>query len=343
VKRLRKKLKGWNINIEGRYKKLKKDLTVKIKELDVKSEVNSLTDHEKQEKIVYEARLRNIVIEEETKVRQKSREKFIMEGDNNTKYFHLKANGKRRKMRILSLLQDDHLIQGEDNINALATNFYRKLFGTSDDTHISMSNVDMARLGEDDKSFLTSPFSIHEIHNVVKSMKHNSAPGPDGLPAEFYQDFWEVISFDLCHMFEDFHKGVLPIERLNYGIITLLPKTEEAKELKNCRPICLLNVSYKIITKPLNNRLVSCITKVISNSQLGFLKERYILDSVVALHEILHEVKKEKQNGIMFKVDFEKAYDKVNWQFLHQMIDKKGFGEKWCDWVMKTVRGGEST
>ena len=117
----------------------------------------------------------------------------------------------------------------------------------------------------------------------------------DGLPAEFYQDFWEVISFDLCHMFEDFHKGVLPIERLNYGIITLLPKTEEAKELKNYRPICLLNVSYKIITKPLNNRLVSCITKVISNSQLGFLKERYILDSVVALHEILHEVKRKNK------------------------------------------------
>jgi hypothetical protein len=83
---------------------LKKELTVKIKELDVKSKVNSLTDHEKQEKVVYEARLRNIVIEEETKVRQKARENFIMEGDNNTKYFHLKANGKRRKMRILSLL-----------------------------------------------------------------------------------------------------------------------------------------------------------------------------------------------------------------------------------------------
>jgi hypothetical protein len=95
--------------------------------------------------------------------------------------------------------------------------------------------------------------------------------------------------------FEDFQKGVLPIERLNYAIITLLPKTEEAKELKNYRPICLSNVSYKFITKNLNNRLVSCITKVISNSQSGFLKGRYILDSIVTLHEILHEVKRKNK------------------------------------------------
>jgi hypothetical protein len=78
------------------------------------------------------------------------------------------------------------------------------------------------------------------------------------------------------------------------------------------RPICLLNVCYKIITKVLNNRLSNCITKVISDNQFGFIKGRYILDGVVALHEIIHEVKKKKQDGIILKIDFEKAYDKVN-------------------------------
>jgi hypothetical protein len=101
--------------------------------------------------------------------------------------------------------------------------------------------------------------------------------------------------------------------------------------MKSFRPICLLNVCYKIITKVLNNRLSCCIKKVISDSQSGFIRGRFILDSVVALHEILHEVKKDKQNDILLKIDFEKAYDKVNWQFLYQMMIMKGFWTKWCD------------
>lgn len=63
-------------------------------------------------------------------------------------------------------------------------------------------------------------------------------------------------------------------------------------DMKNFRPICLLNVSYTIITKVLNNRLASCITKVISEHQFGYIKGRHVLDCVVALHEIVHEVKK---------------------------------------------------
>jgi hypothetical protein len=83
-------------------------------------------------------------------------------------------------------------------------------------------------------------------------------------------------------------------------------------DMKNFRPICLLNVSYKIITKVLNNRLASCIDKVISNHQFGFIKNRHILDCVVALHKIVHEVRRKKKSGIMLTIDFEKAYDKVN-------------------------------
>jgi hypothetical protein len=88
--------------------------------------------------------------------------------------------------------------------------------------------------------------------------------------------------------------GNLDIERLNYGMVTLLPKVDNAVDMKNFRPICLLNVCYKIITKVLNNRLASCITKVISDSQYGFIKGRYIMDGVVSLNEILHEVKRKK-------------------------------------------------
>jgi hypothetical protein len=100
-------------------------------------------------------------------------------------------------------------------------------------------------------------------------------------------------------MFQDFFMGNFLIERLNYGLVSLIPEVDKPMDMKNFRPICLLNVNYKIITKVLNNRLDSCIDKVISKHQFGFIKNRHILDCVVALHEIVHEVKKEKRKMVL--------------------------------------------
>jgi hypothetical protein len=111
-------------------------------------------------------------------------------------------------------------------------------------------------------------------------------------------------------LFEGFSKGKLDTKRLNYGVATLIPKVDKAIDMKNFRPICLLNVCYKIITKVLNNRLTNCITKVISDNQFGFIKGRYILDGVVALHEIIHEVKNKKQDEIILKIYFERRMPK---------------------------------
>lgn len=91
-----------------------------------------------------------------------------------------------------------------------------------------------------------------------------------------YQKFWEIIKEDLKNMFDDFHNSVLPIERFNYGLITLLPKKENAEEIRSYRPICLLNVSYKILTEVLTHRLSLVSKKVISENQTGFIKSRFI-------------------------------------------------------------------
>jgi hypothetical protein len=167
-------------------------------------------------------------------------------------------------------------------------------------------------LDEDSRDLLTRLFSFEEIKNVVFSLKHNSAPGSDGIPSQFFQEFWETIKYDLFNLFKSFHDGTLNIERLNFWTVTLIPKIPNAVDIKAFRPIYLLNVCYKIITKVLTNRLASCITSVISDFQYGFIKGIYIMDGVVFLHEIIHKVKRKKQNGLIFKVDFEKAYDKVN-------------------------------
>jgi hypothetical protein len=241
-----------------------------------------------------------------------AREKFINDGDENSRYFHLIAKGEKRRVRILSLVHEENDVKSDVNINKVATDFYKDLFGPSPVSSINMSNFHMNMLSEEDRIRLTAPFTIDEIKLVVFSLKHNSAPGPDGIPAEFFQDFWEIIHNDLWNLFKDFYDGVLDIKRLNFGLVTLIPKIDNPTDMRNFRPICLLNVCYKIITKVLTNRLANCITTVISPNQYGFIKGRYIMDGVVSLNEILHEVKKRKHSGVILKIDFEKAYDKVN-------------------------------
>ena len=147
-------------------------------------------------------------------------------------------------------------------------------------------------------------------------MAHNKAPGPDGFPVEFYQKFWETIKGDLMSMFHELHARDLPLFSLNFGVITLIPKVQEANLIQQYIPICLLNVSFKIFTKVATNRLNRVVDKVISPSQTAFLRGRNILEGVVILHETMHELHRKKLSGVILKIDFEKAYDKVKWPFL---------------------------
>lgn len=137
---------------------------------------------------------------------------------------------------------------------------------------------------------LIKDFSLEEIKDVVFDMKTNSAPGPNGFGVIFFRKYWEIIKEDIYSMFKDFHLGRLDIKRLNYGVITLIPKLKEANTIRQYRPICLLNVDYKIFTKVLTNRLVPVARKVVGRNQIGFIKERNILEGVVILHEVLHEL-----------------------------------------------------
>jgi hypothetical protein len=126
-------------------------------------------------------------------------------------------------------------------------------------------------------------------------------------------------------MFRDFHSGNLPLFCLNFGVITLIPKEKEVRRIQQYRPICMLNVSFKIFTKVMANRLESIACRITKSSQSAFLPGRYILEGVVVLHETLHELKRNRRNGLILKLDFEKAYDKVNWKFLQQVLRMRGF------------------
>jgi DNA-binding protein len=143
-------------------------------------------------------------------------------------------------------------------------------------------------------------------------MERNKAVGPDGLPIEFYQSYWEIIKEDMVDLFRDFYMGNLDVKRINYGTISLIPKVKEAERMQQFRPICLLNCLYKWITKCLTFRLEPVAARLIHKSQTTFIKRKDIMNSILALLEILHETKIKRKVEVVLKLDFEKAYDKIN-------------------------------
>jgi hypothetical protein len=145
----------------------------------------------------------------------------------------------------------------------------------------------------------------------------------------------------MMRMVEDFNRNSLDLKRLNFGVITLVPKVLEASTIKKYRPICLLNVDFKVFLKLLNDRLTPIAGNIVSDSQTAFIKGRNILEGVITLHEVLHELKRTKEEGVLFKIDFEKAYDKVKLDFVREVVERKGFPPSWIEQTMSTIQGGK--
>jgi hypothetical protein len=225
----------------------------------------------------------------------------------------------------------------------LTSKYYKELFGPGDGNMFDLDlnlwladeNVTMA-----ENEQLTKPFSENEIKCTLFQMEKNKAAGPDGMPIEFFQACWGFMKSDMIDVFKDFYEGTLNIKRLNYGIITLLPKVKGAEKIQQYRPICLVNCLYKWITKCLTSRLEAVAGRIIHKAQTAFLKGRNIMNGVLPLHEILHETKKQRKTGVVLKLDFEKAYDKVHWGFLLRSLEIRGFSSTWCAWIKKVLENG---
>jgi hypothetical protein len=137
----------------------------------------------------------------------------------------------------------------------------------------------------------------------------------------------------VLEIFEKFHRSELNLSRLNYDLISLIIKMKEANNIKQFKPICLLGLDYKWFIKVLTRRLTEVVEIVIRKAQTTFLPGTNILEGVVILHKTLHELRRKKTKGIIIKLNFEKAYDKVSWTFLMEILERKIFPFKWREWV----------
>ena len=183
-------------------------------------------------------------------------------------------------------------------------------------------------------SKLEGLISYTEAAMALKVMKNNKSPGPDGYTVEFFKYFWKDIGDFLIRSLNcGFRKEELSITQ-KQGIITILPKAnKQRKFLKNWRPISLINVSYKILSSCIANRIKLVLPYLIHEDQKGFLSGRYIGENTRITYDVLHAAKTNNIPGMLLIIDFEKAFDSISWNYMYKVLNFFKFGHDIKKWI----------
>ena len=244
------------------------------------------------------------------------------------------ANGRRNRKYIKSLENERGLVL--NNVVSITEEillYFEKLYANPIGESWSIEGLDWSPISEESAISLVAPFTEEEISKALFQMDRDKAPGPDGFTIAVFQDCWDVIKEDLVRVFAEFHRSGVINQSTNASFIVLLPKKSMTKKISDFRPISLITSLYKIIAKVLSGRLRGVLHETIHTTQGAFVQGRQIMDAVLIANEIVDERRRSGEEGVVFKIDFEKAYDHVRWDFLDQVLEKKGFSPKWRKWM----------
>ena len=187
---------------------------------------------------------------------------------------------------------------------------------------------------------LTRDFQDLEVAQALKQMHPNTALRQDGLPPLFYQKFWALTGTYVTQAALDFlNHGIVP-SNYNDTQIVLIPKVQNPRKIIEYRPISLCNVAYKIASKAVANRLKSVLSIIVSENQSAFSKGRFITDNVLVAFETMHHISQKKSGRVeemALKLDVSKAYDRVEWTCLENVMRKMGVHQKMIEMIMRCI------
>ena len=271
----------------------------------------------------------------------RSREKFIVEGEKNTKYF-LHLEKVRNNMKIMDKLKTEEgtTVSTREEISKEQVSFYKKVFTKNevfDETKAEnfTQGLDIPQLEETQRETLDSELLESEILAALKALNNNSAPGLDGLTTRFIQFFWLKLNALVVQSIQQaFVKGEMS-ESQRRAVITIIHKGKALPrdELKNWRPISLTNTDYKILAKCLASRLSKVIKNIINEDQVGFIKGRKSSTIIRLIDDTIDYMNNTNQPGIILALDYSRAFDSISKDFIVWSFKKFGFGENFVKWV----------
>ena len=319
-----KKLSAWNRKTFGHIQRSKERI---LRQLDVLNDTISRMGCSSSLELTQRelwSEFEKILIREEVMWMQYSRTKWYNEGDRNSKYFHVIANGRRRRNKILSLkLESGEWSYDPDEIMEMGRRFFENLYTSSEVYNGSLVyGCTYPRIDENSLSMLGRGVNEVEVKKALFDMGPLKAPGPDGLNPLFYQSQWETVGGSVVKLVLSMFEKPDLIEHINGTRIVLIPKVAIPQTIQDLRPISLCNVIYKIVTKIISNRLKPIISRVVAPNQCSFIKGRQSSDNIILVQEIIHSMRNmRKKNGFMaIKIDLEKAYDRIQWNFIFDCL-----------------------
>ena len=187
-----------------------------------------------------------------------------------------------------------------------------------------------------EKTKLEEEFSISELDCAIKDANMNSAAGIDGLSTKFIAKFWNIFRVPLFKYANCcFRKGILT-NTFKSATIRLIPKKGNVTQIKNWRPISLLSNLYKVLSRAINNRLLTTTDRVTSRAQKGFTKSRYLQEVLINVMEFIGNCDAAGVNAFVLSIDYAKAFDTLSIKFMTECYKFFGFGNYFIN-MLETV------
>ncbi|GJW49663.1 RNA-directed DNA polymerase, eukaryota [Tanacetum coccineum] len=264
-------------------------------------------------------------------------------GDENSKYYHGLLNKSRNQLSIRGVLSDGAWVESPAVVKNEFLTHFRDRFERPKASRLVLDTDFPLKLDSDQKEDLERMVSKEEIKSAVWDCGVDKSPGPDGFTFGFYRRYWSMLESDVVDAVSYFfNHGKFP-KGGNSSFIALIPKLQDAKLVKDFRPISLIGSLYKIIAKVLSNRLVGVLGGLVNEVQSAFVSDRQILDGPFILNDLIHWCKSKKKQTLIFKVDFEKAFDSVRWDYLDDVLNLFGFGAKWRSWIQNCLHSSRGS